>query len=186
MAALDQPWLDLGTLARRGVGDADDRGRRGRADDLDYPPARSAASSTSRPFDAVADLIDAGDRLQSMLVDNTEIAGTVTEEALTGLSYFVRYGQVAGRVATGRSRGWSTPGSAASRIDARGGVTLSSANGEFVVTLTNTLDHPVAVSVRAESDDGIEVTEPERVVLPPRAATRSCSRPAPPPTPCTT
>ncbi|MCW2814380.1 MAG: hypothetical protein JWN84_1835 [Nocardioides sp.] len=164
-AGLDVPWLDLGTL-----GDVDSSATATTVapDDLDYTRLQERRELDAATVDAVAGLIEAGDRLQDVLIDNTGVGGTVTEEALTGLSYFARYGQTSGRLATGRSRAWVDARLGGVRISASPGVTLSSASGEFVVTLTNTLDHRVAVSVRAESDDGIEVVSPDRVVLPPR------------------
>ena len=50
-------------------------------------------------------------------------------------------------------------------IGAPPGVTLSSASGEFVATITNRLNEPVTVSVLARSDDGIEITPTAPVEL---------------------
>ncbi|WP_148615432.1 DUF6049 family protein [Nocardioides rubriscoriae] len=163
-AGLQVPWLDLGPLADV---DTEASATTVSPDDLDYPRLQRRRELDAPTVDAVADLIKAGDTLQNVLVDNTEIGGVLTEEALTGLSYFVRYGQTGGRLATGRSRAWVGSRLSGVRISASPGVTLSSSDGKFVVNLTNTLDHRVAVSVRAESDDGIEVLAPERIVLPP-------------------
>jgi hypothetical protein len=161
---LQVPWLDLGPLS---AVDAVAAAATVSPDDLDYTARQRRRELDAPTVDAVAGLIRAGDTLQSILVDNTEIGGVLTEEALTGLSYYVRYSQVGGRLATGRSRDWVDTRLGGIHISASPGVTLSSSDGKFVVNLTNTLDHRVAVSVRAESDDGIEVVAPDRVVLPP-------------------
>ncbi len=163
---LDAPWIDLTTVS--GV-EAATTPVDVPVDDLDYPEWQAGRELGPLTVDGVADLVRAGDTLQSLLVDNTGIGGTVTEEALTGLSYRVRLDQVAARAATARSRDWVDERLGAVKIDAPNGVTLASDQGTFVVTLANTLDHRVVVSVRARSDDGIDVTSPKRVVLAPDA-----------------
>jgi hypothetical protein len=163
---LDTPWVDLEPLSDV---EAATTPAKVSPDDLDYPDWQAARELGRTTVDGVADLVEAGDTLQNLLVDNTGVAGTVTEEALTGLSYHVRDDQVAGRSATARSRDWVADRLGDVEIDAPNGVTLASDQGTFVVTLTNTLDHRVAVSVRSRSDAGIEVTAPERVVLAPGA-----------------
>ena len=163
---LDAPWVDLSTLS--GV-EAAATPVDVAVDDLDYPDWQEGRELGPLTVDGVASLVEAGDTLQRLLVDNTGIGGTVTEEALTGLSYRVRLDQTAARAATARSRDWVTERLGGVKIDAPNGVTLASDQGTFVVTLANTLDHRVVVSVRARSDDGIEVTSPEQVVLAPDA-----------------
>ncbi len=163
-SGLQVPWLDLGPLSDA---DAAATAVTVSPDDLDYTPLQQRRELDAPTVDAAADLIRAGDTLQNVLIDNTEIGGTLTEEALTGLSYFTRYSQTSGRLALDRSREWVATRLGGVRISASPGVTLSSSDGAFVVNLTNTLDHRVAVSVRAESDAGIEVVAPEQVVLAP-------------------
>ncbi|MDO9454630.1 DUF6049 family protein, partial [Nocardioides sp.] len=162
-SGLDVPWLDLGRLE-----EAESAASPVAVlpEELDYTSLQERRELDAPTVDAVAGLIRAGDVLQNLLVDNTGIGGTLTEEALTGISYFVRNAQTEGRLSVGRSRSWVDARLGGVRISAPPGVTLSSDTGQFQVTLSNTLDHRVAVTVRAASDDGIEVDAPERVVLP--------------------
>lgn len=159
---LDSPWIDLEQLSDV---ESSTSPVEVAADDLDYPEEQGRRELGPITVDGVADLVEAGGTLQNLLVDNTDIAGTLTEEALTGLSYHVRYDQGAGRETTAGILDWVRLRLAEVQIDAPSGVTLASDQGTFVVTLTNTLERRVVVSVRARSDDGIEVTAPERVVL---------------------
>jgi hypothetical protein len=56
-------------------------------------------------------------------------------------------------------------------IGAPPGVTLSSATGDFVATVTNRLDQPVTISILARSDSGITITPPEPVEMAPKSRT---------------
>lgn len=163
-SGLDVPWLDLAGLDEA---DAAATAEVVSPDDLDYPRQQRRRELRAPAVQGVADLIKAGDTLQNILTDDTSIGGTITEEALTGLSYFVRYTRTSGRFFTNRSRSWVDQRLTGVRISASQGVTLSGANGVFVVNLTNTLDQRVTVSLRAESDAGIEVIAPEEIVLRP-------------------
>jgi hypothetical protein len=164
---LDLPWLELGTLDAAEV----DAGAAASltADDLDYTRLQLRRQLDAPTVDGVAELIRDGDTLQNLLVDNTQVGGTITEEALSGLSYFMRNDQVQGRGATASSHSWVLGRLGQVRITASPGVTLASNSGDFVVTLTNGLEQRVGVSIRAESDAGIEVVAPEQVVLAPGA-----------------
>ena len=169
-AGLDVDWLELGSLDDVESSALASAGATTVVpEDLDYSALQQRRELDSSTVTAVADLVRAGDTLQNLLIDNTEIAGTITEEALTGLSYAVRSTQVGGRLTTGRSRSWVEERLGGVRISTSPQVTLASASGSFQVTLTNDLDHRVAVTVSADSDDGIEVTAPERIVLAPRS-----------------
>ncbi|MEO9322333.1 DUF6049 family protein [Nocardioides sp. C4-1] len=161
-AGLSVPWLDLGTL--------DDVDRAATATpvdaaDLGYPALQGNRELDGANVAAVEELVAGGDALQNVLVDDTGIGGTITEEALTGLSYFARYDEAAALAATDGARAWVDERLDGIQISDSPGITLASSSGTFAVTLTNNLDHRVAVSVRAESDRGIEVTAPERIVL---------------------
>ncbi|WP_139979665.1 DUF6049 family protein [Nocardioides litoris] len=167
-AALDVPWLDLGTLAEAEA--ASTPGAQPVAvdpDDLTYTETQEALQLDEPLVDEVDGLVRAGDTLQNLLVDNTGIGGTITEEALTGLSYAVRKTQGYGRLVTDRSRRWVDERLADVTVTSSPGITLAGETGSFQATLTNDLDQRVTVGVRAVSDDGITFTVPEPVVLAP-------------------
>ena len=165
---LDAPWLDLDTLDEvEAAAAASGAPEPLSAEDLRYGPVQRRLQLDDDTVRAAGELVDAGDTLQNVLADNTTIGGTVTEEALTGLSYAVRNNESLGRYTTGRSRDWVDDQLGRISISAAAGVTLASDTGQFVVTLTTDLAHTVVVGVRADTDDGIQIEVPDRVELAP-------------------
>jgi hypothetical protein len=160
-AGLDVPWLDLTTLSDASARD----GRPVEPDELAYPDRQRTIELDLETFQAVDGLIADGEALQNLLTLNDRVGGELTEEALAGASFAARQSQLVSRASLNRSRGWVQDQLASVQIGAPPGVTLSSATGDFVATITNRLLQPVTVSVRARSDNGIVVTPPEPVEL---------------------
>ncbi len=160
-AGLDVRWLDLTSLTRATARD----GPTVEPDDIDYPVRQDKFELDLETFRAADDLVADGNALQNLLTLNDRVGAEVTEEALTGASYSARRSQLASRLGLNRSRDWVQDKLGAVRIGAPPGVTLSSASGDFVATITNRLNEPVTVSVIARSDDGIEITPPAPVDL---------------------
>lgn len=122
-------------------------------------------------FAAVRALIDSGDTLQRVLVDNATVGARVTEEALSGISYSLRGRQRVARTALSLARGWLDARLSGVEITASSGVTLSGDSGTFVVTLSNTLDERVAVSIVARTDPGLVVEPVDALELGPNSRT---------------
>jgi len=122
-------------------------------------------------FAAVRSLIDTGDTLQRVLVDNSTVGARVTEEALSAISYSLRGRQKVARTALSLARGWLDARLSGIEIIASSGVTLSGDSGTFVVTLRNTLDERVAVSIAALTDQGLVVDPVETLELGPQSRT---------------
>ncbi|GAA5140622.1 hypothetical protein GCM10023340_01040 [Nocardioides marinquilinus] len=165
-AGLSGGFVDLDTL------DAVDDAASARPTDVDelrYPPRQVRRELDATGIDAAADLVGAGDTLQNVLTENDVIGGEVTEEALTSISYGTRDDEVSSRLAVAAARSWIDERLGAVRIAAAPGLTLSGASGEFVVTVTNTLDQRVTVAVAVESDDDIELSTAEQIDLAPGA-----------------
>ncbi len=166
-AGLDVDWVDLTTLT-----DATARtGRTVGVEDLVYPSRQDMLELDLETFEAADGLIGDGETLQNLLTRNDEVAAELAEEALTGVSYAARQAQLSSRAGLNRSRVWVQDRLQAVEIGAPPGVTLSSATGDFVATVTNRLDQPVTVSIVARSDSGIRVTPPETVDLAPKSRT---------------
>jgi hypothetical protein len=165
---LQVPWLDLGTLDD--VAD-DAPASEVRPEELRYPPSQKAAEVSSENFEAVQDLIRAGERLDRLLPENDQIADQLAGQALNGVSYSSRRGGALDRASVRQSVVWVDSRLARVRIQAPRGVTLSSSSGSFSATVTNQLDQPVTVSVVGRSDAGLEVVPPEPVTLAPRSRT---------------
>ncbi len=158
---LDVRWLDLTTLSRAAARD----GRKVEPDDIDYPARQDELALDPETFRAADDLIADGEALQNLLTLNDRVGAELTEEALAGVSYTARQSQIASRTGLNRAVNWVQDKLRSVEIGAPPGVTLSSASGDFVATITNRLNEPVTVAVLARSDDGIEITPPERVEL---------------------
>jgi len=166
-AGLGVDWLDLTTLT-----DATSRtGRTVVPDDLVYPAHQDMFELDPETFQAAQGLITDGETLQNLLTRNDEVAAEIAEEALTGTSYNARKAQISSRAALNRSRGWVQDRLRSVDIGAPPGVTLSSATGDFVATVTNRLDQPVTISILARSDSGITITPPEPVEMAPKSRT---------------
>ena len=167
-SGLDVDWLDLDSLT-----DVESRTPADPIDpsELNYPALQMRRELDVETFDAARGLIEAGDTLQKVLANNDEVADVIADQALTALSYSVRAAQAAARGSVDASHSWVDDLLGQVQISASRGVTLSSASGTFVVTLSNDLDQPVTVSLRADSDDGITVTPPEEVELPANSRT---------------
>ncbi len=122
-------------------------------------------------FAAAQELIDTGDTLQRVLVENTSLGARITEEALSGLSYSVRGNQQVARNALALSRDWLVARLGSVQITASSGVTLSGDSGTFVVTLINDLDEIVRVSITALTDPELTIDAVEPLELGPGSRT---------------
>ncbi len=165
---LDVDWLRLQTLSNL---QAQTQPETISTDQVDYPELEERRELAPATFEAAKSLISAGDTLQRVLVGNNTVAGALTEEALTRLSYAARKNQVAARESLAQSQAWVDEQLQQVRITASSGVTLSSDSGSFLVSLSNDLDHTVAVRVDSVTDADITITPSQVVELAPGART---------------
>ncbi|MCL2540839.1 MAG: DUF6049 family protein [Nocardioidaceae bacterium] len=125
---------------------------------LRYPASHSAHQVSPSTQRAALHLVKAGRLLQSILTLDTDpdsandrLASRVTAEALTGTSYSLGSdADAAGRLE--RSRSSLADQLSKVSISAPPGVTLSSSEGSFAVSVTNNLDVPVTVAVAATAE----------------------------------
>ena len=108
---------------------------------------------------------NAGARLDSILVRNDEIGDDVTREALCTASYMLRDDPVAAQVEADASTSWLATRLQKVGIEAPSFVLLSSDKGPFAVTVTNDLDQPVRVRIRAQTRDDLVIQAPEQIDL---------------------
>jgi hypothetical protein len=166
-SGLDADWLHLASLSDTL------RGRTERLDvsKLTYPEEQAAYELDGTVFDEAEGLMSDGTSLQRMLSANDTVASEVAGEALTATSYGSR---PAPSDATGRliaARHWVSDKQARVRLTGPRGVTLSSADGSFAVTLANRLRQPVTVQIQAQTDSGIAVDVGDPVELGPKTRT---------------
>lgn len=166
-SGLDAEWLDIGTVGQAGAGTTEEIG----LDDLDYPDDQEDYELPDYLFDQVRGLVEAGDTLQRMLSSNDSVGGQVRTEALAGASYSARPDPsgTASMLAAGED--WIRRLQEKVRISAPPGVTLSSADGSFAVTIRNRLQQPVTVRIAADTESGIAIESGDPVELAPKSRT---------------
>ncbi len=106
-----------------------------------------------------------------MLTVNTTVAAAAADQAMVSSSFGHRSTPAATRAATDRSRSWIEQQVSGIRIDAPPAVTLSSRSGRFAATITNGLDEPVTVRIRALTDEPDAIRGPEKVEIGPGGQT---------------
>lgn len=165
---LDLPWLNLtsvGAIAQQPA-------REVAADDLRYSAAQRRAEVNAVDFAAAGELIAAGDTLQNLLTRNDQVGAVVRDEAFSLRGYAARRAPLRTRASAFRSRGWIEERLGRVEVDAPRAVILSSGSGRFSATLTNGLDQPVTVQLRAVTDQQLQVSVPdEPIELAPDART---------------
>ena len=158
---VDVPWLELTDTASLGAGD------RLPGSALDYPSAEELRQLDPDNFAVAEELIGRGATLDNVLPGTDSVAHQTVDEALTSLSYSEQAQALESRLATGRSVAWIQHRLDKVRIRAPRGVTFSSSSGEFLPTVTNRLDQPVRVQLRAVSLGAVEVEDSEVIELAP-------------------
>ena len=126
-------------------------------DDLTYPEVQTDRELDAANFAAVADLVTAGNSLQSVLPLNDAVGTAVSRQALASLSYAARSHAGATRAAVQRSTDAVTDLLGKVTIEAPPGVNLSSASGRLPVAVVNDLDQPVTVRIEPTADPAVQV-----------------------------
>ena len=163
---LDVPWLHLTTL------DAATAGLTPAVSGARLRPATAEPEQLGPELYAEANqVVEEGATLQSILVGNTALRRQVFDETTGNASYSAARDPFA---ALGRVRStstWVNDNLAGVALAAPEKVTLASTNGHFSALVSNSLDVPVLVKVRALSDPQITITGGEKVPLPPHGRT---------------
>jgi hypothetical protein len=156
---------DLGWLHLTTVGAAMQRqGTDVPAERLDYPDNQAKLELDPPSFAAAHGLIRAGETLQNLLTQNDQVASEVRDEAMTDLSYSSRLRPDSARASADQSRTWIESRLRSVTVDAPRSVILSSGSGRFATTVTNTLDQPVSVKIRALADPPLKVAVPTETI----------------------
>lgn len=167
-SGLEADWLDLGSLSAAVAFADQDLDLSA----LDYPEQESAAELGESVFLKHTALLEAGRAVQNMLTGNSVVAGEIARDALPNLSYWSRRSPARAFVRLRNAETFITDITSSVEIAGPLGVTLSSDNGSFVVTVTNRLRQPVTVRVEAVPQAGIDVVATGGdVVLAPRGRT---------------
>ena len=124
---------------------------------LTYPDEEVDAELDASLMDEAQGLLRDGESLQRLLTFNDTVAGQVVGEALTATSYADRAAPAESAEHLAAAREWIAERQAGIRLRGPRGVTLSSDDGSFAVTLVNHLRQPVTVQLEDRSDEGIQV-----------------------------
>jgi Family of unknown function (DUF6049) len=163
---LDVPWMRLTTLEGATVGPVTRlSGTRLR------PPATDQPQLGPRLYTEANQALDQGSVLQSVLTGNTVLRRRLFEETTGNASYTAAqdpYGALARMRSTSD---WVNRNLSGITLSAPETVTLASASGRFSALVSNDLDVPVTVKVRAVADSHLRITGGETVQLPPHGRT---------------
>jgi hypothetical protein len=96
----------------------------------------------------------------------TDLTARIRVDALGNLSYFARETAVRSRLATVNTTGWVRTQLGSISVSGPRRVILSSDSGPFSVTITNSLDQPVSVRIKATSSPPMEITDPGILQVP--------------------
>jgi hypothetical protein len=167
-SGLDLDWIDLASV-RDATATAD--AEPVATDDLLYPERQIGFELDNANFRAAEGLRQAGQTIDNLLTFNDAIGRTVADQALTATSYAARARPDSARASTERSRTWIQDRLEDVEVSTPRAVTLSSINGSFPTSITNTLDETVTVSLAARSeDDQLVISAPTEVEIPARGS----------------
>jgi hypothetical protein len=116
-------------------------------------------------------LLGFGSILQSVLTDNHTLRMRLFEDVTGNTSYVAAEQPFLARSRIRVTEEWVRRNLDAIAVSVPESVTLASTSGRFSAILSNDLDVPVTVEVRARSADGLRVTGGESVQLPPHSRT---------------
>jgi len=134
-------------------------------DRVAYPTRQVVRELDQANFTAAQRMVEAGSRLDDVLVRNDTIGEQVLTEALCTVSYQQRDDPVTAQVSATDQLAWLTARLLRIRIEAPSFVILSAASGPFAVTVSNDLDQPVRMRIEAQTSDGIVIRAPEEISL---------------------
>lgn len=141
--------------------------------DLVYPASQLDRETTRSAFTGADQLTDLGDTLDRLLAEDDGVAHTATREALSATSYLTRDGVLTASGLAGAAtasidgaRAWFTDRLARVDVAVPNFVILGSTEGPFAMTVTNGLDRPIRLGVRASTSGGLDIRAPKTVNVP--------------------
>jgi len=161
---LDVPWLRLTTLSGATAVAAAPLS----ADSLREPAATQLGP---RIYARATQLLEQGRILQSVLPDNHVLQQQLFAETAGNTSYDAAEDPFGALARVRSTDAWVAGNLAGIDLVAPVSVTLASTSGRFSALVSNDLDVPVSVRVKADSDPRLRITGGETVQLPPHGRT---------------
>jgi hypothetical protein len=163
-SGLDVPWLRLTTVsAAAGVTPT--------PLDAERLLEPQAPQFGRRVYWLASRVLDRGRTLQTVLRENHVLARQLFDETATNVSYTAAEDPYGARARVDSTRLWVNQNLDSIDLAAPVSVTLASASGRFSAVVSNDLDVPVTVKVRARTDPRLHITGPDTVALPPHGRT---------------
>lgn len=141
--------------------------------DLVYPASQLDRETTHSAFAGADQLTELGDTLDRLLAEDDGVAHTATREALSATSYLTRDGVLtasglegAATTSVDGARAWFTDRLASVDVAVPNFVILGSTEGPFSMTVTNSLERPIRLGVRASTSGGLDIRAPKTVNVP--------------------
>jgi len=163
-SGLDVPWLRLTTLSGATAVAATPLS----ADRLREPEAPQLGP---RIYSRATQLLQQSRVLQSVLPDNHVLERQLFAETTGNTSYDAAEDAFGALARVRSTDAWVADNLADIDLTAPVSVTLASASGRFSALVSNDLDVPVSVTVKADSDPELRITGGETVQLPPHGRT---------------
>ncbi len=165
-SGLDVPWLRLTTLSGATA-----------VPPTTLEPTRLREPLPGQPqlgpgvYLSASDLLDQGQTLQAVLTDNHVLVQRLFEEVAGNASYAAAREPYLALARMRITAKWVRDNLDAIDLAAPPSVTLASTSGRFSAIVSNELDVPVTVRVRALSDTRLRISGGEQVTLPPHGRT---------------
>jgi hypothetical protein len=156
---LEQQFLEIVPAA------VDRNGTVPTVDRVTYPTRQVVRELNEGNFVSSQRFIEAGQRLDGILVRNDQVGDDVLREALCTASYMLRDDPVSAQAGADDATAWLVERLQKVRIEAPSFVLLSSDEGPFAVTVTNDLDQPVRIRIQAQTRDDLVIRAPEEIDL---------------------
>jgi Family of unknown function (DUF6049) len=161
-AGLDVPWLRLTTLAGATAAVTPSV-----VDDARLRPPSQETHLGPHVYAAARDVLRDASTLQSVLTRKPALRRSLFEEVAGNTSYAATRQPLVAFYRLRATDRWIRSNLGAIHLVAPPSVTLASTSGRFSALVSNDLDVPVTVRVRAVSDRGLHITGGERVELAP-------------------
>jgi hypothetical protein len=165
-AGLDVPWMRLTTLDGATAGPVTRLSATRLRDPATDPPQLGP-----RLYAEAGEALAASSVLQSVLTGNTVLRGRLFEETAGNASYTAAENPLGALARVRSTSDWVHTTLRGIALSAPEKVTLASASGRFSALVSNDLDVPVTVKVRAIADPQLHITGGETVQLAPHGRT---------------
>jgi hypothetical protein len=139
-------------------------------DEPAYPEVEAEKELEEANVDRVEEAVRTAAVLDDVLVETDGLATRTTRDLLSLLSYAQRADPFFADSSTEALAAWMRGALESVSIEAPPFVILSSDAGPFPVTVSNGLDQPVQLRLRAHTDGEVEIRAPEVLTLPPGAS----------------